>query len=452
MTIKQIVLVMRARIILSISVFMLVLIVGVAVSLMLPKNFKATTTLVLESKSVDAVTGIVMPQILNVSLLATQVEILRSDRIAKQVVKSLGLEKNPELIALWNDSGAQGPILDWAADLIRKRLDVQPSREGSVIYVSYTATDPGFAAAIANAFAREYIAVNLGLKVGPAKQYADFFETQVKSARTRLEFAQRKLSDYQKVNGITTLDDRLDHETTKLNDTAAQLTLIQGMGTEAISKRAQGRPDTTSDVIQSPLLNQLKIELATAESKLSQANISYGPAHPLYKQAEADMAAIKGKLEAETKRVIASIDTTYQVNKQREQQIQAALSAQKNRVIQLNQQKDELAVLKKEVESAQRSYDLLLARADQTSIESQLNSTNVSVLSEASAPIRPTSPQMLLMLLGTLIAAGFASLAIPLFVESLNRRVRGVSDLIEVADVPVLSEIPSARKMLAVGN
>jgi len=112
----------------------------------------------------------------------------------------------------------KGRLEIWLADLLQKKLEVKPSRESNVISVSYKAVDPGFAAAVANAFTQAYIETNIELKVAPARQYAQWFGEQGKSLRDNLEKAQAKLSAYQQEHGIVAIDERLDNETAKLNE------------------------------------------------------------------------------------------------------------------------------------------------------------------------------------------------------------------------------------------
>jgi succinoglycan biosynthesis transport protein ExoP len=71
-------------------------------------------------------------------------------------------------------------------------MDVVPSRESSVISISYKAPDPRFAAGLANAFAQAYIDTSLDLRTDPAKLYSTFFETRAKEARESLEKAQSR--------------------------------------------------------------------------------------------------------------------------------------------------------------------------------------------------------------------------------------------------------------------
>ena len=124
---------------------------------------------------------------------------------------------------------------------------------------------------------------------------------------------------------------------------------------------------------------------------------------------------MRAKVEAETRRVASSIGTTNRVNLQKESEIRAAIETQKNRVLELKKQRDELSVLQREVESAQRAYELVSQRLTQTNLESQISQTNVVMLNPADEPIEPASPKILLNLalsifLGTLLGVGAALL------------------------------------------
>ena len=183
---------------------------------------------------------------------------------------------------MWREStDGRGVLVDWLADNISRDLEVLPSRESTVVNITYTAASPEFAAAVANAFAQAYAKVNLGMRVAPARQYAEFFEQQGAVARQRLEKAQKELSDYQKTNGITSVDNRLDVEMAKLNDISAQLTALQSMSTEARSKRGASRQEVLAEVMQSPLVQTIKADISRLEGKIGESSVIYGAAHPI---------------------------------------------------------------------------------------------------------------------------------------------------------------------------
>lgn len=442
MTLQYVLLILRARYKVALLVFLLTVAATVVVSLLLPKQYTASAAVVIDVKSSDLVSGATLQGMPTSGYMATQIDIINSDRVAKDVVKLLKHDTNAVVQQQWhNDTGGKGQLIDWLATTLQRQLNVKPSRESNVININYTGTDPDFAAVVANAFAQSYINVNLELRLAPARQYATFFEEQTKAARAKLETAQKALSHYQQANGITSVDEKVDFETAKLNETSSQLTTIQGQTTDSQSKRNSAKADTIAEVMQSPLINGLKTDIARLEAKLVESSGNLGKNHPQIQRTEAELATLKTQLQSETRRITSSIETTYQIGKQREAQLQGALAGQKSRVLLLNKQRDELNVLRREIESAQRAFEVVSQRASQTGIESQANQANIALLNPASPPSDPSKPKVLLnilvsIFLGTLLGVGLA-----LLLELTNRRVRSADDLLEALNLPVLGSI-----------
>ena len=449
MTLQQFLLILRARYKAALITLLVVVATTLAVSLVLPKQYTANSAVVVDVKSPDPVSGMMLQGMIAPGYMATQIDIINSDRVAQRVVKLLKMDESAAIKAQWQEeTQGKGQLVIWLADLLQRKLEVKPARESNVINIGYSGADPDFAAAVSNAFAQAYLDVNLDLKLAPARQYAAFFEEQTKLMRDKLEKAQKALSTYQRNNGIVSADERLDFETAKLNETSSQLTGIQGQTTDSQSKRQNNKADTFAEVMQSPVIQSLKADIARLDAKLQESNVNLGKNHPQTQRTEMELATLKAQLDTETRKITSSIDTTYQVSKQREQQLQGALATQKARVLTLNKQRDEINVLRHDIETAQRAYEGLSQRATQTNVESQNGQTNIAVLNAASPPSEPSKPRVLLnvlvsIFLGTLLGVGLA-----LMLELINRRVRSADDLVEALDLPVLGSIASATAML----
>ena len=445
MTPHQFFLIFKARYQLALLIFALTVVMTVLVSLAMSRQYTASAALVVDVKSPDPVSGLMLQGLMAPGYMPTQIDIINSDRVAKAVVKLLHLDENPAIRQQWqDDTKGRGQLNDWLAALLAQKLDVKPARDSNVISINYTATNPDFAAAVANAFSQAYMDVNLDLRLAPARQYAAFFEAQTKAARDKLEAAQAVMSTYQQVNGITTADERMDYETARLNETSSQLTTIQGLTTDSQSKRLNAHSDTLAEVMQSPLINGIKADIARMEGKLADSNIALGKNHPQTLRAESELAATKAQLEAETQKITTAIETTYQVGRQRERQLQGTLAGQKSRVLVLNKQRDELNVMRRDIESAQRTFELLSQRASQAAIESHANQTNISVLNPAVAPQEPSKPRLLLNTLVSILLGALLGLTAALVMELTHRRVRSVEDLLEALDIPSLGTVASA--------
>lgn len=455
MTFGQILSILIARKRAALLVFFLVVTTTLVVSLLLPKQYTATASVVIDFKP-DPISAVMFGGVASPAQMATQLDIIQSDRVAQRVVRNLKLDESPQVRQQWMDAtNGEGSIQTWLAGVFQKSMDVKPSRESNVISVTYRAPDPRFAAALANAFVQAYIDTALELRVDPAKQYSSFFDKQGKEARDALEKAQAKLSAFQREKGIIATDERMDVETTRLNDLSSQLVMIQAVAAESNSRQGQAR-GTASDQMQEVLNNQvisaLKSQMSAQEARLKELSARYGSAYPQVIELKANIAELKVKIDDETRRVTGGVGVTSTINRAREAQIQAALAAQRAKVLNLKQVRDEGMVLAREVDNAQRSYDTLMARSMQTSLESQTTQSNINILTQAVPPIEPSSPRVVLntilsVFLGALLAVGTA-----LLLEMLDRRVRNVDDVVAVLGLPVLGVMPKPGSKLRLGQ
>lgn len=445
MTLHQFLLILRARYKVALLVILLAVSAALAVSLVLPKKYTAQTAVLVDVRSPDPVAGgAALPGLVAPSYMATQVDIIGGDRVAQRVVKVLKLDEDPRTRERWMEATeGRGTLEGWLADSLQKRLDVRPARESNVINITYKGSEPEAAANIANAFAQAYLDINLALKTEPARIYAEWFDEQTKASRAKLEEAQARLSDYQQKAGIVSTDERVDYETAKLGEISSQLTTVQGETTDSQSKRGS-RGDTVAEVMQSPLINGLKADVARQEAKVQEVSVRLGENHPERQRAESELAALKSRLASETVRINAAIETTYRVGKDRERELQGAVGAQKARVLALNKQRDELNVYRRDVESAQRAYEAVSQSASQTRLQSLSNQTNVVRLNVATAPAGPSSPRLLVNLLIAAFGGTLLGIACALLLELANRRVRSAEDLVQMLDLPVLASISSS--------
>ncbi|WP_428827780.1 chain length determinant protein EpsF [Azonexus sp. IMCC34842] len=441
MTLQQFLLILWARRKLVLFTFLATVLTATVVSLLLPEEYTASTAVVLDVKSPDPIAGVVLPGLMAPGYMATQVDIINSDRVTMRVIKMLRMDENPNIKEQWQESTeGKGQIAPWLASLLQKKLDVKPSRESNVISISYSGSSPAFAAAMANAYAQAYIDVNLELRIEPARQNAKWFDEQSKQYRERLDTAQNALSDYQQKSGIVATDERLDYETQKLNELSTQLTIAQAQGTDASSKRrSSGSADTMPEVMQSGLVSQLKGDIARLESRLKEVSGNLGQNHPQYLRSQAELEELKSKMNAEIGRITSSIGTAGNISKQKESELVAAVNAQKIRILELKKQRDEINLLVREVETAQRAFDAVGQRTTQSRLESQSIQTNVAVLNQASEPLNASKPKVMRNILLSMFVGILLGVGTSLLLEFSQRHIRSSEDLIQTLGIPVLA-------------
>jgi succinoglycan biosynthesis transport protein ExoP len=437
------ILIARRKVILATLAVTVLLTLGF--SLVQQKTYKATASVLLNYKGVDPLTGLTMPGQLLPGYMATQIDIISSKNVALRVVDALKLATSQAVLFQFNaTTDGRGNVRDWLADLLLKKLEIVPARESSVVEISFKGADPQFVSAVANAFADEYQRVTVLLKTEPMKKASTYFNEQTKLLRDNVETAQARLSKYQQEKGIVSLDfNRVDVELARLNDLSQQMVAAQGQAIEANSRErmARGSSVDSPDVANNSLIQNMRVGLATAEAKFSEVAQRLARNHPQYLSAKAEVDKMRADLNTALGSVSRSVGNNAVVLRQREGELRNALAAQKVKVLELNRARDELGVLLKDMDSAQRAFDAASQRLSQTKIEASSEQSDISILNPAVPPMEPAGPRVLLntmvsVLLGTILGVG-----ISLLIEMLNRPIRSHSDMRELLGVPVLGTV-----------
>lgn len=449
MNFVQFLAILRARYKLALAAFLVVVVIALTVSLLVPKSYVASASVVVDSTRPDPLSAALYSGGLNSSVIATQVDVIQSDRVALKVVRNLKLTENSEVREQWQEA-TKGEVSmeQWLGGVFQRSLDVKPSRDSNVISVIYKAADPKFAAAMANAFVQAYLETNIEMRVDPARQYSSFFDQRAKESRELLEKAQSRLSEFQRDKGIIATDERLDVETARLNELSSQYVGLQSLASDSGSRQAAARSssaDRMQEVLANPLIAGLKSDQARSEARLQELTAKLGEKNPQVIEARANLAELKARIDTETAKVTSSLGIVNNINQQRAGETKAQLEAQRAKVLLMKASRDEGLVLLRDVESAQRTYDQIMQRLNQTTLESMATQSNVTVLSQAVVPTDPASPRVVLNMVVAVFAGTLLAVALAIALEMLDRRVRTVEDVVQAVDLPIVGVLPSTN-------
>jgi uncharacterized protein involved in exopolysaccharide biosynthesis len=370
-------------------------------SLLLPKSYKATVSLLVDAKDEQLLNNALRPLILpqeRMSYLQTQVDIMTSSKVARRVVQELKLEDDPVArAAIANKSESAGSLEDRLTDGLLRKLKVETS-QSNVIQASFSATDPHFAARVANAFAKAYVDTMLELRVEPTREAAAWFDEQLKGLRASLEDSQRMLTEYYQRQGIV-----------------------------------------VPEVRDNALIQRLKTDLVQGEARLQQLATQYGSNHPQYQRQATENQALREKLDVETRKVVVGIESPARQSREREADPGRAP------ILKLKEGRNELTVLRRNVESAERAYDSAMQRSVVSRVESRASQTNVAVLNPAVVPWAPDRPRLALNVLLSVAIGVLLGLSAVVLMEILDRRVRSATDLRDGWNVPLLGVLEGRR-------
>ncbi|HUX30261.1 MAG TPA: chain length determinant protein EpsF [Thiobacillus sp.] len=440
MNFPQFLLILNARKGIILGVLLLTVAVTTVVSLLLPKEYTATTSLIIDSKSKDPFTGQLLPSQMFPGYMATQVEVIQSPNVAQKVVRDLKLADSPGTREQFVEATeGEGDINQWLSDLLLQKLDVEPSRESSVINIAFTATDPRFAAAMANAFAKTYIETSLELRLAPLKQTAAWFDQQIVLLREKLDQKQQGLNAYQREKGIVESEERFDVETRRMADLAGQMVAAQSASYDASSRTRDSA--SLPEVINNPVVQNLKAQVAQGEGSLAELANRVGANHPDFIRLQAEVNTYKAKLANELNIATRGIGATAGAARQRFNELSAAFERQKTKVLELKEQREEGTLLARDLENAQRVYDSALQRYGQSRMEAQSTQTDATVLNPAVPPAEHSKPRVFLNILLSVFLGSLLGVGIGFLVELLDRRVRSGQDIATWLEIPVLAEV-----------
>jgi polysaccharide biosynthesis transport protein len=460
MDLNQFILALRARRKAFFITLAITICTAVAAALIVPKKYVATATLLIDTRDEQTMSPDRLSARERASFVQTQVDLVKSNRVAAQVARDLKIAQRPGVREAWESAtGGAGSIEDWIAINLVEKLEVD-SAVSNFLLLNFASDDPKFAADVANGFAKAYLDTVLYLRTQPSREAAAWFDEQLKSMRTQVVQAQTRLNAYQKQKGILAEDRSVDVESARLSELSTQLLAARNATYDAASRHKQATeilqggasPDAIPEVLSNAYINGLKAEMGRVEARLEQESAVLGPNHPQRQRTSAELQGLREKLQVETKKVLAGMGNAVQTARKREQELQQAIEAQNQRLLLLKDYRIDMAAMTRDIDHAQRSYDTVLTRYVNNKIDSSARQTNIQVLAPALEPLKPVHPKVGLIVglsvaLGILLAAGIVYV-----LEALDRRVRSRADLESRLAVPSLGLLskwqPSGARLL----
>ena len=447
MTFNQLQLIFRAHLQVIVIIMFVVLFGALVTAFLIPKSYTAKSTLVIDVRSPDSVFGNSGLPLTSPAYMNTQAEIVTSGRVIRQAIKTLKLEEDQELRALWETTDQEeNEFENWLVNLVQSRLEVAPGKESNTLQITASSSSPTFAAELANGISQAYITTSVALNVEPAKAYAQFFDEQQREAREELIAAQTRLSDFQRERGIVIAsDDQIDIENARLNELSSALTQVQAESAEQFSRAASsGEKGLIQDPMSNVVLNTLRTQLQQKQSVLAEASARIGEKHPEFQRLKAEVQALQNSVNQEILRSNATLGAGAKAAAGRAASLKKALEEQRQKILTMKENSDSALTLKRDLEAAKNQFELVSTRTSMSEISSRQATANAFLVTEASVPKTPSSPRLGLIALSALLFGLALGSAIACITEYLDHRVRSKDDL-SLLGLPALALISAGK-------
>jgi uncharacterized protein involved in exopolysaccharide biosynthesis len=401
--------------------------------------YKSTATVVAGVRAPETIGPQSVAEQLSADYLLTQEDILKSDRVARQVVADTGLANAPDAIRQYGWTPKDGALADFIAAQLRRALVVDSSVTNSrVMEISFLSGSPQFAAAMANAFANAFIDVNVQLQADPARRTVASYTRQLDELSRTLHRMQAQLVAKEGALDIVASKGEADPDSARLNALSAQLAAAQAQSASATARAGGGAlPDTLS----SGVVQGLQTEIARLEAQRSLLGASAGPNNPDYRQLVAQIAGLRGQLAGQEALIRKAAAASAAQARMAQSGLSGAVAEQRGRVTKVRAAQSEVSVMQQDIANLQASYDQIAQRRAQLQVLDNTGQTNISLLSPATPSDAPVLPRRLTTLVIALVAGLLAGVLLALTIEFFDRRIRFSGEIESWLGIPDLGTI-----------
>jgi len=370
----------------------------------------------------------------------TQYEIIRSRPLAEKALARLDLlALRPEL------ARARDPV-----EAFLRSVEVEPIRNSRLVGIAVEDRDPVVSAKIANLIADLYVEQTIATRAETARQALDWLSGQLVDLKAKAQDAELALQRYKEEVGLIAVEEKQDITVRKLEEFNSEYIAAKARRLELESQLVElrralndrRRLESAPAVVRNELLQKLRSDLIALQVRLSELRQTYTEKHPEVLKVRSQIEKVQGEIEAEVERIIRSTETEYNALKAREEAMLSAVNQYKREVQDLAQKQIQYGVLKREADTTQEMYNLLLKRMKETRLEGGLPASNVRIVERAAPPRVPARPNRPLNLaLGFLVSA-LLGVGAAFFAEYLDNTVHSPNDVERHLGLQVVAAVP----------
>ncbi len=409
------------------------------------------------------------------SVVDTEVEILKSRRLAERVVNALQLSQDPEFNSelappsvlsnikdsvlgvvssakprdIPDDPVAKQKAQERIVDAVLGRLSVRRAGLTYVINVSFESESPTKAATIANKFAELYLLEQLEAKFDATQQANSWLNSRLEGLRQQVLSDEAAVQNYRIANnllsaaGTNLTETEISNYNQSLAEARAQVAEDEARLSTARNQLARGSSgDDLGEALSSPVIQQLRQQRATVSAKVADLQGRYGERHPEMLTANRQLTDIDAQIQAEIQRIISNLEAQVQVSRQRAAAIGGSLSNARGTLVGNNQAQVRLNELERTAEASRTLYESYLNRYKETSSQQGIEQSDARVVSSATIPTGQSSPKVPLNLaLGLVLAMG-CGLGAVVLAEMLDSGLATAEDVEHRLEVSYLGAVP----------
>jgi succinoglycan biosynthesis transport protein ExoP len=400
----------RQYVVIAIAVALTTLL-GVVYLMTTPPIFTASARMLIDTRKQQ----VMFPQqpmtwdFMESAMVASQVEVLKSENVARAVVKEKHLTEDPEIVGpgsdLWGTVsaaifGAPPPEVRSETELTKRAIAAVMGGVSAkrveltyVIEVGFRSKSPDSAAQIANAVVQAYINDQLDAKFQATSRATAWLRDRIAELKEQSASADRAVEDFKEKNNMISADGRLVNEQ-QVAELSSQLVLAKKRTADAQSRvdRIQTilRGDTVdtvnatvADSLNNMVVTKLREKYLDDANKEADWTARFGPNHLAAVNLRNQMKGILASIREELVRLGETYKSDLEIAKLNQEAAEKELAGAVAQSREANQVKVTLRQLESSAKTLRSQYDSLLQKYTETEQQQSYPVTEARMITPA---------------------------------------------------------------------
>jgi uncharacterized protein involved in exopolysaccharide biosynthesis/Mrp family chromosome partitioning ATPase len=412
------------------------------------------------------------------ALVRSEMAVMSSRRVLLAVADTLHLDRDPEFNprlkpkddSLW----AQIDPVPWIQGLMRGRqpvvgdekaaiqddvlatltrnLDLVNDGRDYVIAITYKAENPEIAAKVVNSLIQTYLEQYISENRAATVEANQSLDSRGDDLHRQMLEAEQKVQDFTNKTGLlvtpagTVAGQQVAELNGELSTARADRAAAEARYNQALAAKQSGIAANT-DVLASPVIQQLRGQEAEAARNQADLESRVGPNHPDLKAANRQVSGVRHAIALEIDKVVSSLKGQVDVTRAREASLVQQIAVLNGKATSSSAAQDTLQRLNDDAQSKRKVYDEFMLRVAQTAKPQDHQTANARMISAAIVPLHPSSPKITLMALLAGFAGGMIAIAGAILYAQVDHGFETLEQVRTVTGLPGLAAIPLVRNL-----
>jgi capsular exopolysaccharide synthesis family protein len=455
-----------------------------------PSIYEASATIRIEQRAKNILSS---PQLVlnaqpDANFWGTQVKLLESPALARQVALTLDLRHNPTFFGAHAQGGVftalrrmvsgekrvatPAPTPKGLSVVDEARLKADPLSpeelaqlepyedaimageqvEGVVgtnlFLIKYRHTDPEMAQKVSNTIAEVFRANNIERATENSTQAEDILMREIADYQAKIRHDQEALFNFAREKGIPpTVDQTANVEVQRLSALSSQVLEAENERKNAqaiyLSAKASKDPFAVPEIQKSGRITQLQERISNLEEKKAALLVIYKEEWPEVKKLTVTINRLNEEIQKAASDAIEGLQKNYEAAQAHENSVRERYNEQRGKTTQQTRDQIEMTEFMQRLETNKQYLNTLLQKQRELQIAQGDRGNEVSIENYSRVPRAPVGPPRVRNVMIAFVLSLVAGIGLAFLLDFLDDTVKSLDDVDRYVHLPALALIPS---------